>query len=70
MPKYILPTTDWAPLLKTIVKDAQPGAVIETHTASMYDLVMEELRAVGRSDIKVRLLSREAPTVAVPDNPG
>ena len=59
MPKYILPTTDWAPLLKTIVKDAQPGAIIETHTASMYELVTEELKAAGRTDIEVRLLSRE-----------
>ncbi len=69
MPRYILPSTDWAPLLKTIVKDAQPGAIIETHTSSMYDLVMDELRAVGRSDIEVRLLSRErkAPT---PDQHG
>ena len=46
MPKYILPSTDWAPLLPTIVKDAQPGAIIETHMATMYDLVLQELRAV------------------------
>jgi hypothetical protein len=59
MPKYILPTTDWAPLLKTIVKDAQPGAIIETHTDSMYTLILEELRALERSDIEVRLVHRE-----------
>ena len=40
MPKYILPSTDWSPLLPTIVKDAQAGAIIETHTAAMYDLVL------------------------------
>ena len=61
MPKYILPSTDWSPLLPTIVKDAQPGAIIETHTTAVYELVMEELRAVGRTDIEVRLLSRDAP---------
>lgn len=67
MSKYILPTTDWAPLLKTIVKDAQPSVVIETHTASMYDLIMEELRAVGRTDIEVRLLSRETAKTVIPE---
>ncbi len=66
MPKYILPSTDWAPLLPTIVKDAQPGAIIETYTAAMYDLVMEELSAVGRTDIEVHLLSRETPTRPTP----
>ncbi len=67
MPKYILPSTDWAPLLPTIVKDAQAGAIIETHTAAMYDLVLQELRAVGRTDIEVLLLSREPPKTAMPD---
>ncbi len=66
MPKYILPSTDWAPLLPTIVKDAQPGAIIETHTAAMYDLVMEELSAVGRTDIEVHLLNRETPKRPTP----
>ena len=67
MPKYILPSTDWAALLPTIVKDAQPGAIIETHTAAMYDLVMEELSAVGRTDIEVHLLSRERLKAPTPD---
>ena len=66
MPKYILPTTDWAPLLKAIVKDAQPGAVIETYTDSMYDLVIEELRAVGCIDIEVLLLNRGATRTPTP----
>ena len=68
MPKYILPSTDWAPLLPTIAKDAQPGAIIETYTAAMYDLVMEELRAVDRADIEVRLLSRDKPTAFSADH--
>ncbi len=67
MPKYILPSTDWSPLLPTIVKDAQPGAVIETHTSAMYDLIMEELRVVGRTDIEVRLLSRETAKTTTPN---
>ena len=67
MPRYILPSTDWSPLLPTIVKDAQPGAIIETHTAAMYDLVMEELRVAGRTDIDVRLLSREKPKAPTRD---
>lgn len=66
MPKYILPTTDWSVLLPTIVKDAPPGAVIETYTASMYDLVLKELHAAGRSDIEVRLLNRESPKGVAP----
>ena len=66
MPKYILPTTDWTPLLKTIIQDAQPGAVIETHTTSMYELVQEELQAAGRTDIEVRLLSRETAKAEAP----
>jgi hypothetical protein len=32
----------------------------------MYDLVMEELRAVDRTDIEVRLLSRETAKTAIP----
>ncbi len=66
MPRYILPSTDWALLLPTIVKDAQPGAIIETYTTAMYDLVMEELSTVGRTDIEVYLLSRETPKRPTP----
>ena len=66
MPRYILPSTDWSPLLPTIVKDAQPGAVIETHTSAMYDLILEELGRVGRTDIEVRLLGREGPMAVIP----
>ena len=67
MPKYILPSTDWSPLLPTIVKDAQPGAIIETHTAAMYDLILQELRVAGRTDIEVRLLERGIVTPASTD---
>ena len=70
MPKYILPSTDWSPLLPTIVKDAQPGAVIETHTSAMYDLILEELGRVGRTDIEVRLLSREPAKTPTPNEHG
>ena len=66
MPKYILPSTDWAPLLPTIAKDAQPGAIIETYTAAMYDLMLQELSALGRTDIEVYLLSREPPKRPTP----
>ncbi len=70
MPKYILPSTDWSPLLPTIVKDAQPGVVIETHTTAMYDLILEELGRVGRTDVEVRLLSREAAKTPTPNEHG
>ena len=70
MPKYILPSTDWSPLLPTIVKDAQPGAIIETHTSAMYDVILEELGRVGRTDIEVRLLSREPVKTLTPGEHG
>ncbi len=59
MRKYILPTTDWAPLLGPIVKDAHPGDVLEVHTQEMWELARETIRKAGREDLVVRLL--EAP---------
>ena len=59
MRKYILPTTDWSPLLGPIVKDAHPGDVIEVHTQEMWELARETIRKEGRDDLEVRLL--EAP---------
>ncbi len=56
MRKYILPTTDWAPLLGPIVKDAHPGDVLEVHTQEMWELAMETVRKAGRDDLVVRLL--------------
>ncbi len=60
MRKYILPTTDWSPLLGPIVKDADPGDVLEVHTQEMWELATEVIRKEGRDDLVVRLL--EAPT--------
>ena len=53
MDTYILPTTEWAPLLQIIVKDAQPGDVLEVHTDGMYALAVQTLRTVGRDDLTV-----------------
>ncbi len=66
MRKYILPTTDWAPLLGPIVKDAQPGDVLEVHTQEMWDLARETIRKEGRDDLVVRLL--DAPARRMPGN--
>ena len=60
----------WAPLLKIIVNDAQPGAIVETHTSTRYGMVMEELRVVRRSDIEVPLLGREDTNTATPTTQG
>ena len=51
MKRYILPTTDWASLVPIIVRDAQPGAVLEVHTADMADLVRRALDAAERADL-------------------
>ena len=67
MRKYILPTTDWAPLLGPIVKDALPGDVLEVHTQEMWDLATQVIRDSGRDDLIVRL--REAPAPRVSGNP-
>ncbi len=66
MRKYILPTTDWSPLLGPIVKDAQPGDVLEVHTQEMWELTTETLRKEEREDLVVRLL--EAPTRRLSEN--
>ncbi len=51
MKRYILPTTDWAGLVPSIVRDAQPGAVLEVHTEAMADLVRRALETAGRADL-------------------
>ena len=51
MKRYILPTTDWAGLVPSIVRDAQPGAVLEVHTEDMAELVRRALEAAGRADL-------------------
>ena len=61
MRKYILPTTDWSPLLGPIVKDAHPGDVIEVHTQDMWELATEVIRKEGRDDLVVRLLEAPVP---------
>ncbi len=66
MRKYILPTTDWAPLLGPIVKDAHPGDVLEVHTQEMWELATETIRQAGRDDLVVRLL--EAPARRMSEN--
>ncbi len=66
MRKYILPTTDWSPLLGPIVKDALPGDVLEVHTQEMWELATETIRKEGRDDLVVRLL--DAPARRVPGN--
>ena len=55
MKRYILPTTDWASLVPIIVRDAQPGALMEVHTEDMAELVRRVLGATGRSDIHLVL---------------
>jgi hypothetical protein len=61
MDTYILPTTEWAPLLHIIVKDAQPGDTLEVHTDGMYALAVQTLRTVGRDDLTVVQRDRAAP---------
>ena len=51
MRRYILPTTDWAGLVPSIVCDARPGSVLELHTEAMADLVRRALEAAGRTDL-------------------
>ncbi len=65
MAKFILPTTDWALLLPPIVKDAQPGDVLEVHTQAMWQLASEAIRQAGRDDVVVRLLDVPPPRVPV-----
>ncbi len=67
MKRYILPTTDWASLVPIIVRDAQPGAVIETDTEDMAELVRQALDEAGRSDMHLVLrnsLPGQAPQAA------
>ncbi len=64
MRKYILPTTDWAPLLGPIVKDAHPGDVLEVHTQEMWELARETIRKEGRDDLVVRLLEAPVPRMS------
>ena len=55
MKRYILPTTDWASLVPIIVRDAQPGAVLETHMEEMADLIRRALDTAGRADLHLAL---------------
>lgn len=55
MTTYMLPSAGWAILLGPIVKDAQPGDVLECQTRAMYDLAVEAVEASGRDDLIVRL---------------
>ncbi len=55
MKRYILPTTDWASLVPIIVRDAQPGAVLEVQTEEMADLVRRALDEAERSDLHLLL---------------
>ena len=67
MKRYILPTTDWASLVPIIVRDAQPGAVIEMDTEDMAELVRQALDEAGRSDTHLVLrnsLPGQAPQAA------
>ena len=61
MSKFILPSTDWALLLPPILKDAQPGDVLEVHTQAMWQLTCEAIRQAGRDDLVVHLLEAPAP---------
>ncbi len=61
MPKFILPSTDWALLLPPILKDAEPGDVLEVHTHAMWQLTSEAIRQAGRDDLVLRLLEAPAP---------
>ena len=64
MRKYILPTTDWAPLLGPIVKDAHPGDVLEVQTQEMWELATAAIRKAGREDLVVRLLESPVPRMS------
>ena len=55
MKRYILPTTDWASLVPIILRDAQPGAVLETHTEEMADLIRRAMEEAERSDLHLVL---------------
>jgi len=52
---YILPDLPWDLLLDPILRDAPAGAVIEVHTAPMYELVEQRRVKAGRTDIVLRL---------------
>ena len=67
MKRYILPTIDWSSLLPIIVRDAQPGAVLETDTEDMAELIRQALDEAGRSDLHLVLrtaLPGQAPQAA------
>ena len=52
---FILPGPDWAGLLEIVVKDAEPGDVIEVHMPEMEALARAALRRVNRDDVTVVL---------------
>lgn len=51
--RFILPDLGWSCLLGPISRDARPGAVLETHTEAMRDLIEQTLREIGRTDVTV-----------------
>ena len=55
MKRYILPTTAWASLVPIILRDAQPGAMLEVHTADMAELVRRALDTPERADLHLVL---------------
>ncbi len=52
---YILPTLAWASLLEVIVREAPPGALIQTETEEMRALAEHLLAQQGRADVRVLL---------------
>ena len=52
---FILPGPDWASLLDIVVKDAEPGDVIEVHMPEMEELARNALQRVNRDDVTVVL---------------
>ncbi len=55
MNTFILPGPDWAGLLEIVVRDAEPGDVIEVHMPEMEELARAALRRVNRDDVTVVL---------------
>ena len=78
MSTFILPTIAWSSLLPIIVQDAQPGDVIEIHTAAMEARAWQAVQDAGRDDLHIVLLPpdrgaarrRRSPTPLRPDPQG
>ena len=69
MNTFILPGPDWAGLLEIVVKDAEPGDVIEVHMPEMEELARAALQRVNRDDVTVMLTPprRRRPPGGKPD---